>query len=190
MGIRVGARLGIAVETIAGEDCPNREAAIAWIAANQLGRRNLTPSQKTPLGRKLEKQWAAAAKKRWTATLKHNQASGPERFPDREKGDAREPAAELRGLNPHYGTDAKPIAKEVFLRLNPSPLRTLCLRSFREDARHERQQLFRGGEVFGLARIEMLHPALPLPLLHLGLGVELHDERPLTGQRRLISIHT
>ena len=41
-----------------------REAAIAWIVTNQLGRRNLTPSQRAALALEIEKQLAAEAKKR------------------------------------------------------------------------------------------------------------------------------
>lgn len=37
-------RLWIEFETIDADDCLTREAAIAWIVANQLGRRNLTQS--------------------------------------------------------------------------------------------------------------------------------------------------
>jgi hypothetical protein len=36
-------RLGIEFETIDAEDCHDREAALAWIDATQLSRRNLTP---------------------------------------------------------------------------------------------------------------------------------------------------
>ena len=49
-----------------------RKAAIAWIVANQLGRRHLTPSQKGPLGMELEKQLAEAAKLRRRATPNNN----------------------------------------------------------------------------------------------------------------------
>jgi len=49
-----------------------RKAAIAWIVANQLGRRHLTPSQKGPLGMELEKQLAEAAKLRRRATQNNN----------------------------------------------------------------------------------------------------------------------
>jgi hypothetical protein len=57
-------RLRIEFETVDAEDCPTREAAIAWIASNQLGRRNLTPSQRAALALELEKQLAVEAKKR------------------------------------------------------------------------------------------------------------------------------
>jgi hypothetical protein len=43
-------RLGIEFETVDAEDCHDREAALAWIAANQLGRRNLDQSQKAGFG--------------------------------------------------------------------------------------------------------------------------------------------
>ena len=50
--------------TVEVEQCHSREEAIVWIAANQLGRRNLTPSQKGPNGIQLKKQLAREAKKR------------------------------------------------------------------------------------------------------------------------------
>jgi hypothetical protein len=83
-----------------------REAAIAWIVANQLGRRNLTPSQKAALALEIEKQLAAEAKKR--------QRMGKQKiaYPS-DKGQAREKAAEMVSANPHYVTDAKKIAQDA-----------------------------------------------------------------------------
>ena len=37
-------RVGIEFTTVEGENCPTREAAITWIAANQLGQWKLTAS--------------------------------------------------------------------------------------------------------------------------------------------------
>jgi hypothetical protein len=101
-------RFGIEFETVEVEDGHSREAAIAWIVANQLGRRNLTPSQKGPLGMELKKQLAAEAKKRrgmrtdLVATL-----------PLSEFGKAREKAAEMVGASPRYVQDAKQVAQEA-----------------------------------------------------------------------------
>jgi hypothetical protein len=52
------------VTTGEGDDYATQETAIAWIVANQLGRRNLTPSQKAALALELEKQLAIEAKKK------------------------------------------------------------------------------------------------------------------------------
>jgi aminoglycoside phosphotransferase len=101
-------RLGIALETIDAEDCPTREAAIAWIVANQLRRWNLTPSQKGPLGMELEKQLAIEAKKRQRLN-NANRAI----LPDSEKGKASEQAAKMLEINPHYITDAKKIEQDA-----------------------------------------------------------------------------
>jgi hypothetical protein len=57
-------RLGIEFEAVEAENCPNREAAIAEIVANHLGRRNLEGGERSALGVALEKQLAAEAKKR------------------------------------------------------------------------------------------------------------------------------
>jgi hypothetical protein len=102
------------VETVDAEDCSRREAAIAWIVANQLGRRNLTPSQKEPLGIELKKQLAAEAKKRMLAAQNNNAGrAAQERIPELEKGKASEQAAEMLGINPHYVTDAKKIEQDA-----------------------------------------------------------------------------
>lgn len=105
---------GIEFETVEVEDCPDREAAIAWIVANQLGRRNLTPSQKAALALELEKQLAEAAKLRRRATQNNNAGRAVvEKFPPQEQGKARDKAAEMIGANPHYVTDAKKIERDA-----------------------------------------------------------------------------
>jgi hypothetical protein len=60
----------------------------------------------------IEKQLAAEAKKRQQATLKQDQSSVVERFPQREQGRARDLAAEMVGASPRYVQDAKQIAAE------------------------------------------------------------------------------
>jgi hypothetical protein len=107
-------RLGIAFETIEVEDCPTREDAIAGIAVNQLGRRNLTPSQKAALAVEIEKQLAEAAKLRRRATQNNDAGRAvPERFPEQDKGEAREKAAAMVGANPHYVTDSEKIEQDA-----------------------------------------------------------------------------
>jgi hypothetical protein len=66
--------------------------------ANQLGRRNLTQSQKTALGLELEKQLAEAAKLRRRTTQNNNTGRAvPERFPVQDKGEVREQTAKMVG---------------------------------------------------------------------------------------------
>jgi hypothetical protein len=75
------------------------ETAIQWIVANQLGRRNLTPSQKAALALELEKQLAAEAKKK-EATRKMTLEKIPKSA--LPVVHAAEQAAQMVGANPHY----------------------------------------------------------------------------------------
>jgi len=62
----------------------------------------------------LEKQLAEAAKLRRRATQNNNAGRAvPERFPEQEKGEAREKAAEMVGVNRQYVSDAKQIEKDA-----------------------------------------------------------------------------
>ena len=70
-------------------DC---EAAVAWIAANQSGRRSLTSSQRAALALELEKQLTAEAKKR----LRLSNAS-KEKIPYSEKGQPVTPRVRKSG---------------------------------------------------------------------------------------------
>jgi hypothetical protein len=111
--------LGIEIETVDAEDCHDREAALAWIATNQLGRRNLDQSQKGVLALEIEKQLAAEAKKRMALGGK---MKGKAILPDLQRGQARDKAAEMLGINPHYVTDAtqnNKAAKAVVERFPP-----------------------------------------------------------------------
>lgn len=115
--------LGIEFETVDVEDCPTREAAIAWIAANQLGRRNLTPSQKGVLALEIEKQLAAEAKKRQREAAKEtNEKRQGNTFPKVGKSVPSEPhtpihaekeAARMLGVSHGYVADAKQIANDA-----------------------------------------------------------------------------
>jgi hypothetical protein len=108
-------RKKLSFKTVPVVTCQNREQALAWIVANQLGRRNLTPGQKAPIGLELEKQLTVEAKKRQLATLKQNQSTVPQRIAEREKGEAREQAAAMLGINRQYITDAKKVAQAALL---------------------------------------------------------------------------
>lgn len=93
---------------------PTREAAIAWIVANQLGRRNLTPSQKAMLPLEIEKQLAVEAKKRQAHEQTAPGKTLLEIFPEAsDTGEAHEKAAKMVGANPHYVTDAKKIEQDA-----------------------------------------------------------------------------
>jgi hypothetical protein len=65
--------------------------------------RNLTPSQRAALALELEKQLAAEAKKRLS---EGGRRKGVETFPPRERSEARDKAAEMVDVNPHYVSDA------------------------------------------------------------------------------------
>ena len=80
------------------------------IVANQLGRRNLTPSQKAALALELEMQLAAEAKKK--------EAERKSTFQKIEKSSlsvvhAAEQAAKMVGANRQYVSDVKQIAKDA-----------------------------------------------------------------------------
>jgi hypothetical protein len=86
----------------------------AFLAANQLGRRNLTPSQKGVLALEIEKQLAEAAKLRRRATQINTAGKAVvAKFPQQEQGKARDKAAEMVGANPHYVSDAKQIEQDA-----------------------------------------------------------------------------
>ena len=59
------------------------------------------------------KQCSEAAKQRQVATLKQNQATDRAILPEREKGQARDQAAEMGDASPRYIQDAKQIAKDA-----------------------------------------------------------------------------
>jgi hypothetical protein len=103
-------RLGGAFETIDTENCPTREAAIAWIVANQLGRRNLTPSQKAALALELEKQLAIEAKKKEAERKSTLQRIEKSPLPVVH---AAEQAAKMVGANRQYVSDAKKIEQDA-----------------------------------------------------------------------------
>jgi hypothetical protein len=93
------------------------------------------------LAAEIEKQLAAEAKKRRAATLKQNQTTVQESFPERDIRQARDKAAEMVGANPHYVTDAKKIERDAPEVLEHVKQRTLQLgeggpHQTRERARH------------------------------------------------------
>jgi hypothetical protein len=92
---------------------PSREAAIVWIVANQLGRRNLTPSQKAALALELEKQLAIEAKKKEAQRKMTLEKIPKSPLPVVH---AAEQAAAMVGANPHYVTDAKKIEQDALLK--------------------------------------------------------------------------
>jgi hypothetical protein len=61
----------------------------------------------------IEKQLAAEAKKRRAATLKQNQSTVQEKFPEREQGQARDLVAKMMGANPAYVQQAKQIERDA-----------------------------------------------------------------------------
>jgi len=95
------------------------ESPIAWVVSQNLKRRHLTPSQKAFVTVEVEKLLAKEAKERQLATSKYalRDQKGQvrpvaEKIPQPEKGRARDQAAKLVGVNPHYVTDAKRISQQ------------------------------------------------------------------------------
>jgi hypothetical protein len=76
--------------------------------ANQIARRNLTPSQRAALAIEFEKELPKEA-----SAPKRLSREKVEKILPSQKGKASEKAAEMYGVNPHYVTDAKQIKVEV-----------------------------------------------------------------------------
>jgi hypothetical protein len=85
----------------------SQEDALSRIVANQLGRRNLTPSQKAALAVEIEKQLAVEAKKRQATSTGGSKPQLQQFFAEADKGQARERAAEMVGVSPRYVQDAQ-----------------------------------------------------------------------------------
>jgi hypothetical protein len=94
---------------------------LAFVLSLNLHRRHLTSDQKAAVAVSIEEYEAEAARERQLATLKKgDEKPVPESFPEREKGEARDKAAEKVGTNPRYVSDAKRIkndAPDVFERM-------------------------------------------------------------------------
>lgn len=88
---------------------------IIFVSQDLRGKFLLTPRDpvEAPLALELEKQLAEAAKTRRAATLKQNQVTDRIIVSEREKGRARDLAAEMVGANPHYITDAETIKRDA-----------------------------------------------------------------------------
>lgn len=81
-----------------------------WVLSMNAKRRHLTPSQKAAAGVASLPLLEAEAAVRRRAT--QNNKSDPEIIPEQEKGEAREKAAAIVGVNPRYISDAKKIKEE------------------------------------------------------------------------------
>ncbi len=84
------------------EFVPNGISALAWVISQNLKRRQLTASQKAVIALEAEPMFARE--------LKANQRKGQQKIADpRLKGQARDKAAELAGVNRQYVSDVKRI---------------------------------------------------------------------------------
>jgi hypothetical protein len=88
----------------------DRKSAILWIAANQLGRRNLQASQRAVFALEYEKQLAVAAKERQKLSAGRGQ-KGVSSLTYLKTGKARDDAAKLMGVSAGYVTETKAIEK-------------------------------------------------------------------------------
>ncbi len=91
---------------------PNGRDPIDWVISQNIHRRHLTVTERALAALDIEKLRAVAAKERMSRGGGSG-LSGKERFPDPEKGQARDQAAEEMGVNPHYVTDLKRIEAEA-----------------------------------------------------------------------------
>lgn len=118
---------------------------LMWVVTQNLERRHLDAGQKAFVAIEIERILAKEAKER--------QALSPggkgsrlltERIPEAIKGEAREQAAKIVGVNPHYVTDAKKIqekspalAKQVIAGTKTLPQ---AKRELKEQVREERRE--------------------------------------------------
>ena len=116
-----------------------------FVCTKNLSRRNLSYGQKAVIAVTLEKEFAKTAKLRMSSRNRTKQ--GVETFPHHDvDGKARDAAAKAVGVNPHYVTDAKSLAKsrpdllkEVWR--GPSRLRQPCNRSKAINAMKEMRRI-------------------------------------------------
>src|SRR5262249_12325190 len=93
---------------------------VGFVVSLNLKRRHLTPSQRAAVAVDMLPLLEQEARERQLATLKHGSAPVTEKIPAREKGEAREHAGKLVGVNGRYVQDAKAIkaqSPEVFEQL-------------------------------------------------------------------------
>ena len=119
------------------------EAIYGFVISENLIRRHLTPTQRAFAAAELTKQLAAGAKERMAeggrkAAPGKPAKKGTEKIPDLS-GEAREQAAELMKVNPHYVTDAQAIeekAKEVAEMARQGKLGSMAEAKILADAEH------------------------------------------------------
>lgn len=90
----------------------SRDDAKAWIIKNQLGRRNLSESQRAMLATALEEVFAGQARQRQVAALKQNASTVVANLPQRTPGKASEQAAAAMNVSPRLVSAAKKVKVE------------------------------------------------------------------------------
>ena len=130
---------------------PDRQAALEWICKNQLGRRNLTPFQKTELVLKFKPMLVEEAKKRQRSAGKeygknHPKEEVPDNCPEPKAGEVREELAAKAGVSGKTINRAEYLSKHADdktkqkLRSGETTINAEYKKLRKEEARRDRQE--------------------------------------------------
>jgi N6-adenosine-specific RNA methylase IME4 len=91
----------------------NGVSPLEWVIARNLLRRHLTPSQRAMIAAKLLPRFEEEARQRQERTFRRGDAAPVvEKVPPPERGKARDQAAAVLRVNPHYVQDAKKVLQK------------------------------------------------------------------------------
>ncbi|HPC58767.1 MAG TPA: hypothetical protein PK689_07200, partial [Kiritimatiellia bacterium] len=124
--LRICTEHGLPYETVEAEDVEDRDGAKAWIIRNQIGRRNLSESQRAMLAASLEEIFGKQAKERQEAT---------------QIKDGQPPVcANLRKPSPLHA------AKEAAVEMNVSPRLVQAAKKVKTEGSEKLQEAVRSGQ--------------------------------------------